>query len=227
VIRSSIYFLGRKQPDADPKIAQHLARIEAQVEMCDTIVNDLLDYARTRQPDLVFAQIRPFLEEIVAEMELPEGIEFTTDLEREIPIVPFDRIKLRGAVTNLVENAVAAVTAKKTAKATAASYSPQINLEARASHRGVRITIRDNGVGMSAQTAEKAFEPLFTTRARGVGLGLSIVRKTAEEHRGMVSLSSEPGEGTIIEMEIARWGHACLSASATNNRPGNGEEASR
>jgi signal transduction histidine kinase len=224
VIRSSIYFLGRKQPDGDPKIAQHLARIEDQVEMCDTIVNDLLDYARTRQPDLVFAQITPFLEGIVAQMELPDAIDFSSDFEADIPIVPFDRIKLRGAVTNLVENAVAAVTAKSAAKATAADYRPQITLKARASRRGVRITVSDNGVGMSAETAEKAFEPLFTTRARGVGLGLAIVRKIAEEHCGGVTLSSAPGEGTVIELEIARWGHSNRSQIATETASGAGEE---
>lgn len=216
VIRSSIYFLSRKQPQADPKIRQHLARIETQVELCDTIVNDLLDYTRTRQPDPIFTQISPFLEEIVAEMELPDAVVLICDLEKEIPIVPFDRTKLRGAVTNLVDNAVAAVLARKTAKETPADYCPRIELAARASRRGVRITVRDNGVGMSTETAQMAFEPLFTTRARGVGLGLAIVRKIAEEHRGQVSLTSQPGEGTVIELEIARWGYF--------NRPEAGHE---
>ncbi|MDJ0781649.1 MAG: sensor histidine kinase [Desulfosarcinaceae bacterium] len=216
VIRSSIYFLERKQPNADPKIRQHLARIEAQVELCDTIVNDLLDYARTRQPEPVFTEITPFLESLVEEIALPDDIHLRCDFEADIPIVPFDRIKLRGAITNLVENAVTAVQAKQTEKETPPDYQAEISFTARASRRGVRLTVRDNGVGMSPETAAQAFEPLFTTRARGVGLGLAIVRKIAEEHHGGVTLDSRSGEGTVIELEIARWGHFNAAAAASH-----------
>ncbi len=61
---------------------------------------------------------------------------------------------------------------------------------------GVYIEVEDNGIGMDEEMAARAFEPLFTTRARGTGLGLAIVQKIVEEHGGSVSISSEPNRGT-------------------------------
>ncbi len=66
----------------------------------------------------------------------------------------------------------------------------------------MQICVKDNGIGMDAETVNQAFEPLFTTRARGTGLGLAIVKKIVEEHEGSVSLDSEPDRGTKATVVI-------------------------
>jgi signal transduction histidine kinase len=207
VIRSSIYYLQRTCSEADVKTNQHLNRIEEQVQMCDTIVNDLLDYTRARQPDPVFEQINPFLEKILDQLDIPENISLVCQLAPEMPIVPFDRNKLQRVVTNLVENAVNAVQMRlEKTNGPQEVYEPEVRVATHAARNSVRLEVADNGVGMPPQVAERAFDPLYTTRARGVGLGLAIVKKIADEHNGTVHLDTQPNQGTRITVEIPRWG---------------------
>jgi signal transduction histidine kinase len=207
VIRSSIYYLHRRHPQADDKTRNHLRRIEEQVEMCDAIVNELLDYARMRQPEPVFEQINPFLGKVLDDLELPAGVSLVRGFSPAVGIVPFDRNKLRRALINLMDNAINAVTARRgSATALSQNYAPEIRVSTAATASGVRVIVSDNGIGMDAGTAERAFEPLFTTRARGVGLGLAVVKKIAEEHRGTVRLESRLQEGTTVVLEISLWG---------------------
>ena len=67
---------------------------------------------------------------------------------------------------------------------------------------GILIEVEDNGVGMDDVTLRKAFDPLFTTRARGTGLGLAIVRKIVAEHGGSVAIESEPNQGTKVTVVL-------------------------
>ncbi len=207
VIHSSIYYLRRICHEADEKTCQHLGRIEEQVQMCDTIVNDLLDYTRARQPDPVFEQINPFLEKVLDQLQIPANVSLVRELAPEMPIVPFDRNKLQRVVTNLVDNAVNAVQMRME-KTNAADdlYEPEVRVATLAARNSVRLRVADNGVGMTPQVADRAFDPLYTTWARGVGLGLAIVKKIADEHNGMVYLDTQPDHGTRITVEIPRWG---------------------
>ncbi len=206
VIRSSIYYLRRRYPKIDEKSETHLERIEQQVAMCDSIVNELLDYCRMRQPDLVFEQINPVIERVLDQVSLPDGITLVRELSPALPIIPFDRNKLQQAVNNLLENAAAAVESmKKSQDANGSQYQPRISVRTRAISNGVGIEVEDNGAGMDEATAARAFEPLFTTRARGVGLGLAVVRKIVEDHRGTVMLNTSQDKGTIITLNIPLW----------------------
>jgi signal transduction histidine kinase len=112
-------------------------------------------------------------------------------------MVQFDRDKLRRVLINLVANAIQAVTARyETRNEEIDPYQAQVKLATSLVEDGVCIEVKDNGIGMDEETVKHAFEPLFTTRARGTGLGLAIVKKIVEEHRGSVSLDSEPDRGT-------------------------------
>ena len=98
-------------------------------------------------------------------------------------------------VVNLVHNAFQAISERKL-KENGETYRPAIEVSSKMKDADVMIMVKDNGIGMDEKTREKAFEPLFTTRARGTGLGLANVRKIIEEHGGTVMLESESYEGT-------------------------------
>lgn len=204
VIRSSAYYLTRRQADSDDKTRKHLERIEQQVSLCDSIIGELLEYTRGRRSTAIYGEINPWLEEILDQMTAPDQVTIRRNLTPILPSVQFDREKLRRVIINLVENAIQAVTARQTAEQEQGrSYSPQVTIATSIAGKGVRIEIKDNGIGMDSQTADRAFEPLFTTRARGTGLGLAIVKKIVEEHSGSVSLLSKPNSGTTVTVVIS------------------------
>ncbi|MBI5249802.1 MAG: GHKL domain-containing protein, partial [Desulfomonile tiedjei] len=206
VIRSSTYFLSRKWADADEKSQKHLERIEQQVSICDSIIGELLEYTRGRRSAVVEGEINPWLAELLDQMNIPRNLAFLRALAPGLPAVHFDKETMRRVVVNLFENAVQAVTARQAAVDGNESYEPQVKVSTYASDSEVFIEVQDNGMGMDPETARRAFEPLFTTRARGTGLGLAIVRKIVEEHRGTVYLKSMPRHGTTVTVVIPRNG---------------------
>jgi len=203
VIRSSVYFLSRKFSGSDEKTAKHLNRIEQQVGLCDSIIGELLEYTRGRRVATVQGELNPWLEELLDQIPKPDSVSILRTLSPSLPPVHFDREKLRRVIVNLVENAVQAVVARQNAAAEQHKpYSPQVRVTTSPADKGVRIEVEDNGIGMAQQTADRAFEPLFTTRARGTGLGLAIVKKIVEEHGGTVSLTSRREAGTTLTVVI-------------------------
>lgn len=203
VIRSSAFYLSTKADPADDKIAKHLYRIEEQVGLCDSIIGELLEYTRGRRFAAVRGHLNPWVEEVLDQMALPSHLQLSRNLAANLPSFNFDKEKIRRVLINLVENAIQAVNAREAEAAQKARfYRPEIVLTTRRSDGGISIQIEDNGLGMDSATAERAFEPLFTTRARGTGLGLAIVRKIVEEHGGSVTLRSEQGSGTTVTVVI-------------------------
>jgi signal transduction histidine kinase len=81
-------------------------------------------------------------------------------------------------------------------------YQPQISIDVNQLADAQVIEIMDNGIGMNQETCRKAFEPLFTTRARGTGIGLSNVKKIIEEHDGRITLESKVGHGTQVTLTL-------------------------
>jgi signal transduction histidine kinase len=111
-------------------------------------------------------------------------------------------------MTNLLDNAIHAVRERvNSGEAESGLYEPEIRVSAARAEGGVVIEVEGNGVGMDEETVRRAFEPLFTTKARGTGLGLAIVMKIMEEHGGTVRLESDLHGGTKVILWIpARQG---------------------
>lgn len=203
VIRSSAFYLENKLDVADDKIAKHLQRIDEQVGLCDSIVDELLEYTRGRRSAIVKVELNPWIEEIMNEMAIPDQVTTARKLFPELPMVSFDQEKMRRVVINLVENAIQAVIERQERQEEEKeSYYPRVKVATILMGHDVGIEVEDNGIGMDEETAGQAFEPLFTTRARGTGLGLAIVKKVVEEHGGTVSLDSEPGRRTRATVVI-------------------------
>jgi PAS domain S-box-containing protein len=203
VVRSSAFYLQRKLSKADEKTFKHLTRIDEQVSICNDIVEDLLEYTRGRQSQKIIGKLNQWLQKLLDDFTGAKEIKVEHQLSEVLPPVSFDQEKMRRVVINLVNNARQAVHAKKEqAAGEGTSYDPKITLSTRLKHGLVVIQVEDNGMGMDEKTATRAFEPLFTTRARGTGLGLAIVEKTVVEHGGTVTLESRPNEGTCVKVVL-------------------------
>jgi signal transduction histidine kinase len=201
VIGFSAYYLTRNIKEQDEKVKKHLNRIGEQVGHCDLIIDELLEYTRGTQSSLVSGEINAWLEKVLDQIAVPQGVSVKRKLAAELPQVKFDSEKLRRVVINLIENAFQAVQARY-AKEIGGSYKPMIRISTSLYDSVIQIEIQDNGTGMGPEDASRAFEPLFTTRPRGTGLGLAVVRKIMEAHHGKVTLSSNLNYGTTVTVSL-------------------------
>jgi len=201
--RSSAYYLNSKLDYADEKTRKHLDRIEQQVGHCDSIVDELLEYTRGRRPEMRKMALNPWLEGVLDQIEIPDSAQLDYEPSPEILIFHFDQEKMRMVVINLVENALQAIIARQYGlNKENVSYKPRVKVSASITDNGVSIEVEDNGIGMDDATARRAFEAMFTSRARGTGLGLAIVKKIVKEHGGSVELSSDQDRGTKVIVVI-------------------------
>ncbi|MBI5064499.1 MAG: GHKL domain-containing protein, partial [Desulfatitalea sp.] len=204
VIRSSNFFLQRRITERDEKIDKHFRRIEEQVALCDAIVADLLEYTRGRSVSMVKEDLTACLIQVIDQLQESHGVTIAKELARPLQ-VPHDPEKMRRVLINVLDNAIQAVKAKLSAeKGESSDYRAQIAVKSYFTQNQAVIEITDNGIGMPPDTLQRAFEPLFTTRARGTGIGLAIVKKVVNEHGGDVSLESAPGEGTRVTIALPR-----------------------
>ena len=126
-------------------------------------------------------ELNPWLEKVLDQVTIPKQGNLARDLSPELPLIFFDRDKLQRVVINLIDNAIQTVVSKyENWKDKDDPYLPRVKVATSMVEDGVCIEVEDNGIGMDDKTARRAFEPLFTSRARGTGLGLAIVQKIVE-----------------------------------------------
>ena len=203
VIRSSNFYLQKKVKAQDPKAEKHFKRIEEQVALCDAIVADLLEYTRGRSVSAVKEDICGWLNDLLDQIQENESVLIRRQMSPNIPSVAYDREKMRRVLINVLDNAIQAVKARaKSGAEEVQNYLPDIWVSAHVENNHLIIEVLDNGIGMAPEVQKRAFEPLFTTRARGTGIGLANVKKIVSEHGGAVTLQSVPGQGTKVTITL-------------------------
>jgi two-component system sensor histidine kinase HydH len=120
-----------------------------------------------------------------------QGIELECDVDPLLPPVPVDARLLRQALLNVTMNAVQAM-----------KQGGKLTVRARRDGDAAQVEISDTGTGIPQEIRQRVFEPFFTTKASGTGLGLAVVKRIVEEHRGKISLSSEMGAGTTFSIRL-------------------------
>ena len=203
-VRTSAFLLERKVKGKGLGVEQQLDRINNGVTRCDNIISQLLDFARTKtiQPETIV--LDDWLAKIIEEeaQNLPAAVDIECDLSLGTTAVPFDPLRMRRALINLVSNAAEAMVGKGDTSVRPGVKSPLIVIRTARTARGVEISVCDNGPGIAPENLQKIFEPLFTTKNFGTGLGLPAVEKIMEQHSGGLEVVSKPGQGAAF---IAWW----------------------
>lgn len=198
-MRPSLHVIKRKLPDTEEKALQAIERIERNITRCDHIIDELLDFTRIRDLALVPQELDSWLEGILAEQETPQGIRILPEFGLGELQVRMEPDRLRRAVINVFDNACHAMEERRAQET--ASYQPQLTVSTR---RGddcrVKIEFADNGLGMTEEVLARIFEPLFSTKGFGVGLGMPAVKQIMELHGGGVAVQSQAGQGTQITL---------------------------
>jgi two-component system nitrogen regulation sensor histidine kinase NtrY len=161
-----------------------------QVKALRRLVSDFSQYGKPSIIERAEIRLDDFLRELAMSyaIHLPEGIRIETRIDPDLPAVRVDTEKLRGALMNIIENGLQAMDGKG-----------QILLVAERGTDGfVRIRIQDSGQGVPPELLPRLFEPYFSTKTGGTGLGLPIARKNIEEQGGQIEVHSKEGEGTTV-----------------------------
>jgi PAS domain S-box-containing protein len=169
-------------------VTRVLEVIQEEIWEANRIISDLLDYARVRPPHARAVDVRQVLKQAVLAETVPDGVMVELDLP-EAQRVSIDADQVRDAVRNLVRNAVEAMPEGGT-----------LTVGARRALDSVVVTVQDTGPGVPPEVEERLFEPLFTTKPLGLGLGLPTVRAMIENQGGTVRYLGGAGRGAIFEL---------------------------
>lgn len=191
VIKTSVYYLLNARNPPPDKRDEHLRRVEQQVLLADRVITTLSNYAKMPLPDLKPVDVRRCAEEAVAESALPAGVKPAYDWPADLPPALADADQLRIVLSNLVRNARDAM-----------PQGGMLTLSARVRDGGVDLAVADTGVGIAADQLARVMEPLYTTKAKGLGLGLALARAILEKNRGSLHVASRPGAGTTFTVRL-------------------------
>jgi signal transduction histidine kinase len=193
VVKTSVYYLVNAKNAPPEKIKTHLERIERQVGVADRVITALNDFARLPVPELQPVNIEAVLKDILEVTTLPRSITVEWSLGSPPPQVLGDLAQLHIVFSNLIRNARDAMT-----------NGGVLSLMGEIDGNECGITIRDTGTGIEPDNLSRVFEPLYSTKAKGIGLGLSIAHEILGRHNGTLSVKSEPGVGSSFTVRLPR-----------------------
>jgi signal transduction histidine kinase len=199
-VRTSAFLLERKLRDKQLGVEPQIERINNGVTRCDSIISQLLDFARSKAVQPETLPLDDWLAKIVEEeaQRLPSAVSVECRLGLGDLAVPFDPARLSRALINLMSNASEAMVGKGDDPSKFAVKNPVLTIVTRHAARGTEVSVSDNGPGIASEHLEKIFEPLFTTKSFGTGLGLPAVQKIMEQHGGGLEVTSAPGQGATF-----------------------------
>jgi signal transduction histidine kinase len=175
--------------------------LEEEARRLNRIVGDLLDFARpmavSAQPEPLGRLVLDALEAATRAQPSAAKVQVQQEIDAALPPVPVDARLMRQALINVVSNAFQAMQQQK-----GGSLRVKVGPLARNGLTFAEIAISDTGPGIPADLRHRIFEPFFTTRATGTGLGLAVVKRIIEDHRGEVEIQSEPGAGTTFLIRL-------------------------
>jgi len=165
--------------------------IDESVNYANKIVTDLRDYSRPLKPQFVETSLRQVIDEALSSMTVPENVEISVSVGEDLTKLMVDPAMMKRVLTNLLMNALQAM-----------PDGGRLTIRASTTEEAASIGIRDTGVGIPEENLPKLFQPLFTTRARGTGLGLAVCRRLVEAQGGTITVESQVGMGSTFTVQI-------------------------
>jgi signal transduction histidine kinase len=203
-----VYYLNMIRPEMDEKMRRYLEIIDKETHTADKIITDLLDYSRIKSLDREPAVVSDLVGDALKRFPAPQGVDLVVKIPKNLPKIHTDPTHFGQVLGNLIMNAYQAMptaslpegpgcTLTITARKVVSS-----GFSARDGRTYVAIAIKDSGVGIAPEHLNKIFEPLFTTKARGIGLGLAICKSLVEANGGQIEVQSEMGQGSTFTIYV-------------------------
>ncbi len=182
-------------PDIESIVLTGTDTIIEEVNVLMELLGEFSRFARLPEMKPETVDLNPIVESCVNFFHGHERVSFHLELDQGLPRITLDKSLLRQALTNIIQNSIDAVGDQ-------GNVHIKTALRVQGNTRAVIIQIRDDGAGISEEDLERIFEPTFSKKPHGTGLGLTIVEKIILEHRGGISCRSKPGEGTEFTIEL-------------------------
>ncbi|MEW6110034.1 MAG: ATP-binding protein [Nitrospirota bacterium] len=197
VISNAAYFLKTIMPDAGDTTKEYLDIIKNEVSTSERIVSALLDLARAKTPRLAPITVNELINLSLEKCAVGEKITLRLDIPETLPSLEVDPLQMGQVFQNLITNAVHAMPG---------GGILAIKAEEGKEKGDIRISVSDTGVGISPDNMGKLFQAFFSTKARGIGLGLAISKDLVETNRGKIEATSQLGKGTTFTVTLPAAG---------------------
>jgi len=193
VMTNAVYYLEMVQPDAAPDVQEYLGILRSQIGLAEKIVGDLLDFSRIRPPRRDVIAVADIVAAQQARLTVPADVTLSVDLPADLPRVSVDAVQIGQILFNLLINGIQSLDGR----------GGTIRVGASVADGRVRLHVEDDGPGVPPDLRAKIFEPLFTTKARGIGLGLAVSRSLAEANSGALDLD-DSARGARFTLSLPR-----------------------
>jgi PAS domain S-box-containing protein len=195
-ISNSVYYLNMKLDTTDEKVKKHVAMIQKEVERSQQIVNELLDFTRVTKLNLTKVNMIDVIKSALDRVTIPHEIVVETCFPETRSLVEMDSQKMERAFLNIITNAIQAM-----------PKGGKLTMTVKEEQETVHASFKDTGIGISKENIPMLFEPLFTTKSVGIGLGLTMVKDVIDNHGGKIIVESEVGIGTTFEIVLPKSHH--------------------
>ena len=191
VISNATRLIKTIEPPSNPKLIKQFNIIEEEIAQANGIISEVLGFARSRDMILTVIDLNSYLHDLLLSFPMPAGVHLKEDLDCESARLKIDAEEIKQALRNMISNACEAMPNGGT-----------LTVGSRVGRKAVCIYVADEGPGVSEELKDKIFSPFFTTKARGTGLGLAVVRKAVSRHKGKLFIHNGPEKGAVFEMYL-------------------------
>jgi signal transduction histidine kinase len=202
VIRNCVYLIKMTLNGPTPaEVEDNLKLLDLQVDISNKIVTDLLDFTRVKPPSRTNLDLNSMLKDRVSWASVPEQIAVRYDFSESHPQLNADAEQIGRVFTNIINNAIQSI-----------NGGGEVRISTGTEGKFGCVKITDTGCGIPAENLNKIFEPLFTTKPKGVGLGMAISKRLVEQNDGEIEVESTVGKGTtftvklpLMDKEVSRY----------------------
>jgi signal transduction histidine kinase len=155
------------------------------------VITDLLSFARVAKPTVSLVNVGSIIKDALNHVAMSENVRLTIDVDPSLPMVMVDGAQIRQVFINAILNALEAM-----------PEGGRLEIRARSKAEFVMVGFADTGCGIPESVTDKIFDPLFTTKPKGIGLGLAMCKSIMERHGGDIGVKSKEGKGTTFTLSL-------------------------
>jgi signal transduction histidine kinase len=195
VINNSVYYLDTMLKDADGRVKKHLEIMNREIARAKKITRGLLSLTEGKEPTLQKTRINTIVQDALSHTPVPDTVAVITELGEDLPPLMADPDQIEQVFISVILNAIQAM-----------PDGGKLEIATGAEDGFIVAEFKDNGCGIPEENLEKVFMPLFSTKVRGIGLGLSVSKNTIEAHSGRIEVESEIGKGSTFTVRLPMGG---------------------